>query len=162
MSLQTTLTSRSNNQCELCSSTNTLSLYEVAFAPYKDENGCMMICAKCLAQIEKQEELDAAHWNCLTASMWSEVPAVQVTAWRMLNRLRAESWAADNLDMLYLDDEKLAWAKATGDDENDGQQDVTQCIMQKSARPVVNDLRLGHVRRHRFLRFRHIVAELLD
>jgi protein PhnA len=56
--------------------------------------------------------------------MWSEVTAVQVTAWRMLNRLRSESWAADNLDMLYLDDEKLVWAKATGDDENDGTVDL--------------------------------------
>lgn len=52
--------------------------------------------------------------------MWSEVPAVQIVAWRMLNRLRAESWAVDNLDMLYLDEDTLAWAKATGDHENDG------------------------------------------
>lgn len=57
--------------------------------------------------------------NALTSSMWSEVPAVQVMAWRMLNRLRNESWAAEQFDMLYLDDEKLAWAKATGDHEND-------------------------------------------
>ena len=39
--------------------------------------------------------------------------------YRMLNRLRHESWAMDNLDMLYLDDERLAWAKASGDHEND-------------------------------------------
>ena len=51
--------------------------------------------------------------------MWSEVTGVQVVSWRMLNRLRNESWATDNLDMLYLDDERLAWAKATGDHEND-------------------------------------------
>lgn len=124
MSLIANLTVRSHNQCELCNASEHLSIYEVAFAPHKDEDGCMLICAKCLSQIEKQEELDAAHWSCLTASMWSEVPAVQVTAWRMLNRLRSESWAADNLDMLYLDDEKLAWAKATGDDENDGSVDL--------------------------------------
>ncbi|RYZ55829.1 MAG: PhnA protein, partial [Chitinophagaceae bacterium] len=37
---------------------------------------------------------------------------------------RNESWAADNLDMLYLDDEKLAWAKATGDHESDGSVDL--------------------------------------
>ena len=51
--------------------------------------------------------------------MWSEVPGIQVLAWRMLNRLKSESWATDNLDMLYLDDEKLAWAKALGDHDND-------------------------------------------
>ena len=51
--------------------------------------------------------------------MWSEVPGVQVVAWRMLNRLRNESWAADNLDMLYFEDDRLAWTKATGDHDND-------------------------------------------
>jgi len=68
--------------------------------------------------------LDEGHWKCLNESMWSEVPGVQVVAWRMLNRLRSETWAADLLDMLYLDDEKLAWAKATGDHENDGSVDL--------------------------------------
>ena len=29
----------------------------------------------------------------------------------MLNRLKAENWCSDLLDMLYLDDETLAWAK---------------------------------------------------
>ncbi|HEY0262294.1 MAG TPA: alkylphosphonate utilization protein, partial [Chitinophagales bacterium] len=64
------------------------------------------------------EELDNAHWAVLNESMWSEVPAVQVVSWRMLSRLRNESWAADALDMLYLDDENLAWAKATSDHQN--------------------------------------------
>ena len=52
------------------------------------------------------------------------MPGVQVVAWRMLNRLRNESWASDNLDMLYLDDDKLAWAKATGDHESDSSVDL--------------------------------------
>ena len=42
----------------------------------------------------------------------------------MLNRLRNESWAAENIDMLYLDDEKLTWAKASGDHENDASVDL--------------------------------------
>jgi protein PhnA len=78
-----------------------------------------MACATCLAQIEKKAEPNSSHWQCLTESMWSEVPGIQVLAWRMLNRFRNESWATDSLDMLYLDDEKLAWAKATGDHDND-------------------------------------------
>ena len=49
--------------------------------------------------------------------MWSEVPAVQVVAWRILSRLRNESWAVDALDLLYFDDDMLAWAKSTGDHE---------------------------------------------
>jgi protein PhnA len=62
--------------------------------------------------------LNYKHWSCLTEAMWSEVPAIQVISWRMLNRLRDESWAADNLDMMFLDDDTLIWAKATGDHEN--------------------------------------------
>ena len=56
--------------------------------------------------------------------MWSEVPAIQVLSWRMLNRFRNESWAADALDMIYLDDDNLEWAKASGDHEGDGSVDL--------------------------------------
>jgi len=44
--------------------------------------------------------------------MWSQVPAVQVVAWRKLNLLRLEGWPQDLLDMLYMEDEVLAWAKS--------------------------------------------------
>jgi protein PhnA len=94
-------------------------LYEVPRATDRTAENCILICKKCLDQLEKKEEPDSSHWACLNESMWSEIPGVQVVSWRMLNRLRNESWAADNLDMMYLDDEKLAWAKATGDHEND-------------------------------------------
>jgi protein PhnA len=83
-----------------------------------------MACEKCRAQIDKKEELEADHWKILSETMWSEVPGVQVTAWRMLNRLRNESWAADSLDMLYMDEEKLAWAKETSDHLDDGKVDL--------------------------------------
>ena len=124
MKLEDQLIARSENKCELCKSENVVSLYEVAHAVHRDEDGCLMICAKCAAQIDKKEELDNKHWACLTTSMWSEVPAIQVVSWRMLNRLREESWAADNLDMMYLDDDRLAWAKATGDHENSAAVDL--------------------------------------
>ncbi|WP_018626921.1 PhnA domain-containing protein [Niabella aurantiaca] len=115
---------RSKNGCELCGSAAAISAYEVAPKAQNSASNTIFICDKCEAQIEKKEALDATHWHCLSESMWSEVPAVQVTAWRMLNRLRNESWAADNLDMLYLDEETLAWAKATGDHEDDGTVDL--------------------------------------
>jgi protein PhnA len=47
--------------------------------------------------------------------MWSEFTPVKVVAWRMLKRLRSEGWPQDLLDMLYLEDEELTWAKATGE-----------------------------------------------
>jgi len=112
------LLKRSGNKCELCESEDNLRVYEVAPRPRYDENSSIVICAKCEAQILKKEELEP-RWNCLTTSMWSEVPGVQVVTWRMLNRLKNESWAAVSLDMMYLDDDTLAWAKATGDHDND-------------------------------------------
>ena len=114
------LLKRSGNVCELCGNTEGLKVYEVPPATGNMEDA-LIICHKCLAQIEKKEELDSSHWQqCLGTAMWSEAPAVQVMAWRLLNRLRNESWAAENLDMIYLDDERLAWAKASGDHESDG------------------------------------------
>ena len=117
------LAKRSGNKCELCEATGNLKVYEVPPATGNMEDA-VLVCPKCLAQIEKKEELDSKHWQCLATSMWSEVMPVQVMAWRLLNRLRSESWAAEQLEMLYLDDEKLAWAKATGDHENDGSVDL--------------------------------------
>lgn len=124
MTLEETLATRSGNVCELCSASEKLNVYEVPPQTGGYEENNIYICDKCLAQVEKQEELDSKHWNVLTTSMWSEVPGVQVVSWRMLNRLRNEAWAAESLDMMYLDDDRLAWAKATGDHESDGSVDL--------------------------------------
>ncbi|RYD80200.1 MAG: PhnA protein [Sphingobacteriales bacterium] len=125
MKLEDILQQRSNNSCELCTGTTPISLYEVPPQDQKNEDNCLLLCSKCYAQVDKKAELDSNHWQAaLPTSMWSEATPVQVVAWRMLNRLRNESWAAENLDMMYLDDEKLAWAKATGDHENDGSVDL--------------------------------------
>jgi protein PhnA len=124
MALEEDLKKRSNNQCELCTSTNNLSIYEVPPNAQQKLDDSILVCEKCSAQLNKKEELDSKHWNCLNESMWSETPAVQVVAWRMLNRLRHESWAVDALDLLYFDDETLAWAKSTGDHENSSEVDL--------------------------------------
>ncbi len=119
MRLEELVFKRSEDKCELCKSVAAIQLYEVTPQTGRTEENSIMICNKCSAQIGKKEELDSNHWACLSESMWSEIPGVQVVSWRMLNRLRNESWAADSLDMMYLDEETLAWAKATGDHEND-------------------------------------------
>lgn len=124
MKLADVVAERSQHQCELCGSKDQTEILEVSHADAVDANSSIMVCAVCKSQIEKREELNSKHWECLKDSMWSEVPGVQVTAWRMLNRLRQESWAADLLDMLYLDEERLAWAKASGDQESDGSVDL--------------------------------------
>lgn len=120
MSIENQLLERSNQSCELCNSNTGLTVYEVPPVDIANIDNCILVCDTCKAQLEKREQLQADHWKVLSETMWSEHPAVQVVAWRMLSRLRHESWAADNLEILYLDDETLEWAKKTGDHEQDG------------------------------------------
>lgn len=119
MKLEEQLKQRSGNQCELCKSGNALTIYEVAPQPNNDASDSILICDTCRAQIDKKAALDTKHWAFLSETMWSEIPGIQVVSWRMLNRLKQESWAMDNLDMMYLDEATLAWAKASGDHDND-------------------------------------------
>lgn len=118
------IVTRSGGHCEICNATEGTSVYELPPDEGKSLDGMVLTCEKCKLQLEKKEALDHQHWACLSTSMWSEIPAVQVLSWRMLNRLREESWAADLLDMMYLEETQLAWAKATGDHENDGSVDL--------------------------------------
>lgn len=116
MILENELSKRSGAKCELCGATNNLNTYEVAPTTVGGLDNNIHVCETCLQQIENPDKTDANHWRCLNDSMWSEVPAVQVMVWRMLNRLRSEGWPQGLLDMLYLDEETLTWAKATGED----------------------------------------------
>lgn len=120
MSLEKFLQERSGNQCELCTSTMGLTIYSLPPNESDLPNENIMVCQKCLDQLNKTEQLDFDHWKELPNTMWSETPAVQVVAWRMLNRLRTETWAQEALDILYLDDETKEWAKQTGDHVSDG------------------------------------------
>ncbi|MEP2026605.1 MAG: PhnA domain-containing protein [Reichenbachiella sp.] len=119
MSLIKDLEQRSESKCELCSSTEDLSVYIVAPKSGESANECAYLCSICQTQIENPDQMDSNHWRCLNDSMWNENAAVQVLAWRMLTRLRGEGWPQDLLDMLYLEDETLNWAKATGEDEEE-------------------------------------------
>ena len=124
MNLEKVLMERSAGNCELCTATSAVSLYEVQPQDQSNTNNSCMLCKTCSEQIDKKAELDPAHWQCLTSSMWSEIPAIQVLSWRMLNRFKNESWASDSLDMMYLDEDNLAWAKAAGDEDDDGSVDL--------------------------------------
>jgi protein PhnA len=119
MSTEQELQVRSGSKCELCGATEDLMVYEVPPASDGSAEQCVLVCATCCEQIEDPATVDVHHWRCLNDSMWNQVPAVQVMAWRMLTRLRGEGWPQELLDMLYLDDETLAWAKATGEAVND-------------------------------------------
>ena len=112
MTLETELQARSNNICELCGSTDGLTVFEVSHAPDSSAKGAAYICTVCSDQLTNPASADTTHWQCLSDSMWSEEAAVKVLAWRLLRYLAQESWAQDLLDMMYLEDDILSWAEA--------------------------------------------------
>lgn len=115
MSIQQELIDRSESKCELCGGKNNLNGYTVAPKAGHSAAEQALLCETCTSQIDDPEKVDLNHWRCLNDSMWSTEPAVQVLAWRMLNRISAEGWPQDLLDMMYLEEEVLEWAKATGE-----------------------------------------------
>ena len=119
MPVKRALLKRSDSHCELCQSTDNLCVFEVAPVDSADSDKCILTCGYCFGQLSNSQAIDNNHWRCLNDSMWSTVPAVQVTAWRMLKRLSQEAWAQELSEMLYLDDELLAWAEAGVMDSDD-------------------------------------------
>lgn len=147
MSVLQMLLDRSNNQCELCASKNSLSQYTIPPSLNENVANDVLVCKTCLDQIEGKTEMDANHWRCLNDSMWSEHVAVQIMAWRMLQRLRNEGWPKDLLDMMYLDDEALALARATGEHEDESakiiHRDVNGVILENGDSVVlIKDLKV--------------------
>jgi len=147
MALIQELHERSGGKCELCSATENLKIYEVPPISSGGIDGSLLACTTCIEQIENPDTTDANHWRCLNDSMWSEHTAVQVVAWRMLSRLKAEGWPQDLLDMLYLDDETLAFAKATNEGLDDSEKiihrDVNGAILEAGDTVVlVKDLKV--------------------
>ena len=114
MSIESSLQQRSDNQCELCGGTESLSVHAVAPKAGDHSDDCVLICGVCQAQLSGETELDVTHWRCLNDSMWSQVPAVQILAYQQLSILTqaGETWAQDLLDMMYLEDEHKAWAES--------------------------------------------------
>ena len=99
-------------QCEFCSSTTDLSNLSIP----TDASGhatSATVCSPCKIQIESPSEINAQHWYCLKESIWSENPAVKITAWKILTQLASESWALDLRDQIYLEDDVLDWLKSS-------------------------------------------------
>ncbi len=123
MSIKKSLEVRSGSKCELCSATDNLMVYTVPPYSQGKVDGSVLLCQICKLQLDNEQQLDVNHWRCLNDSIWSTVPAVQVLAWRMLTRLvnseNDEHWPGDLLDIVYLEDETLKWAKTGEESEAD-------------------------------------------
>jgi protein PhnA len=147
MSLQSELELRSQHKCELCSAEQNLSVYELKPVSTGGLDGSILACKTCIAQIENTEEVNSNHWRCLNDSMWSEFSPVKIIAWRMLHRLKNEGWPKDLLDMMYLDDDELRFAKESGDHLEESEKiihrDVNGVVLQSGdAVVLIKDLKV--------------------
>ncbi|NAW70186.1 alkylphosphonate utilization protein [Vibrio sp. V27_P1S3P104] len=132
MSTEATLLERCESKCELCSSESALSPYVVAPHTQVTVDHAVMLCATCKDQIEEPESADINHWRCLNDSMWNQVPAVQVLAWRQLKRLSAaKGWGQDLLDMMYMEEEVQKWAEIGMNDDEEKPRDVNGVELKK-------------------------------
>ena len=114
----TELQSRSENKCELCTATEHLSIHIVAPETRQALEYATLLCPTCTAQVEKPANADSNHWRCLNDSIWNTNPAVQVLAWRMLNHLNGEGWTQDLLNMMYIEEDTLAYANSGVEDDS--------------------------------------------
>jgi len=111
MNFEKELKIRSGSKCELCGATDNLTSFEVTPPQNNSADDYVMVCGTCNEQLTNPEKINPVHWHCLNESMWSELDAVKVVAWRVLNQIKGEGWPQNLLDMLYLEEETLAWAK---------------------------------------------------
>ncbi len=112
------LKDRSGSVCEISGAEHDLVVYVLPPTNERTVENSVLMAKHLKDQIENPETTDEKDWRGLSESMWSEHLPVQIVSWRMLARLKNN----DLLDMMYLDEEALEWAKATGEgaeeDEN--------------------------------------------
>lgn len=109
------LKDRSGSVCEISGSDENLVVYLVEPKTEDIPENCILITKSLKEQIENKDLMNPNDWRGLSDSMWNENLPVQIVSWRMLARLKKH----DLLDMMYLDEEALEWAKATGEDEDE-------------------------------------------
>ena len=98
--------------CSLCASLEKLSDFQVTPTDENFPDDNITLCKTCISGIENIDNVETKHWHCLNDSIWSSNAAIQVLAWRLLNQLTNDSWAQNLLDMIYIEDDVLNWAKA--------------------------------------------------
>lgn len=109
------LKDRSGSVCEISGANENLVVYLVEPKTEAIPENCILIAKHLKEQIENKDLMNPNDWRGLSDSMWNENLPVQIVSWRMLARLKNH----DLLDMMYLDEDALEWAKATGEDEDE-------------------------------------------
>ncbi|MEO8615317.1 MAG: phnA protein [Luteolibacter sp.] len=109
------LARRAKSKCELTGAAGVpLRPYEVPpVADEPDIERILLLSEACHEALERPEKLAGRSWQCLAEVVWSEMPAVQVVAWRMLKCLaKREDWAREAIEEVFLDPEVEEWAKS--------------------------------------------------
>lgn len=114
------LKDRSGSVCEISGTEHDLVVYVLPPKNERTVENSVLIAKHLKDQIENPETTDEKDWRGLSESMWSEHLPVQIVSWRMLARLKN----TDLLDMMYLDEEALEWAKATGEGEEEDENKI--------------------------------------
>ena len=111
------LARRAKSKCELSGESGVpLKIYEVAPAPSApDIDKCLLVSESVLGQIQRPQAIAGSAWRGILAGLiWSEFPAQQVMAHRLLNHIaKKEAWAKEVLDDAFLDEEILFWAESS-------------------------------------------------
>jgi protein PhnA len=114
------LKDRSGSVCEISGAEHDLVVYVLPPTNERTVENSVLMAKHLNDQIENPETTDEKDWRGLSESMWSEHLPVQIVSWRMLARLKN----TDLLDMMYLDEEALEWAKATGEGEEEDENKI--------------------------------------
>jgi len=70
------LQDRSGSVCELCGTTDNISIYDIPESPNIGLDSSILSCINCKSQIENPETMNPNHWRCLNDSMWSHGYAI--------------------------------------------------------------------------------------
>lgn len=107
------LARRAKSKCEITGAAGVpLRPYEVPPISAEPEfDRTLLVSESCHEMLDHPDRLAGREWQCLTRAVWSEMPAVQVVAWRMLGELaKREDWAREALQEVFLEPEIEAWA----------------------------------------------------
>ena len=107
------LARRAKSKCEI-TGTAGVSLWPYEVPPVgvdPDIDRTLLVSEECHEMLDHPDRLAGRDWHCLAEAVWSDMPAVQVTAWRMLRELaKREDLAREALDGVFLDPAIEDWA----------------------------------------------------
>ncbi len=111
MALLSALQERCESKCELCNQSEQLEALAVFPKSGDKTEEQVAVCAVCKSEIEAEQPTNISHLRCLTESIWSPVPAVQVVSYRLLSKLSSEAWAEDLKSQMYMEETTKEWAE---------------------------------------------------